>query len=78
MKTYPISIRPYGTHAVLVEWPRKVDEAILDDILLFNNFLKTNCIDPNIWETVPAYNSLILVQRSGTITLETFKNQLLE
>jgi len=67
MMPYPLSIRPYGIHAVLVEWPNKVDEAILDDILQFYNYLKTHCLKEKGWEMIPAYNSLTLVQNNSTI-----------
>ena len=35
MKSYQISVRPYGVHAILVEWPNEVNEEILEDILSF-------------------------------------------
>ena len=76
MKSYPISIRPFGVHAILVEWPKKIDEAILDDILRFKNYLKTYCLNMNDWEMVPAYNSLTLIQRNKKINYEGFKLKL--
>ena len=42
MSSYPISIRPFGVHAVLVEWPPEVAEAILDDIIAFGLYLEKN------------------------------------
>jgi len=64
---YSISIRPFGIHAILVEWPNKVDEAVLDDILKFTNYLETKCLDVNKWEIVPAYNSVTLILRKEPI-----------
>lgn len=78
MKTYPISIRPFGVHAVLIEWPEKVEEEILNDILYFSSHLKRNCLKEGNWELVPAYNSLTLILRLDTIDFDTFQKQLIE
>ncbi|MGB5497485.1 MAG: 5-oxoprolinase subunit PxpB [Maribacter sp.] len=76
MTNYSISIRPFGEHAILVEWPNKVDEAILEDILQFSSYLKLECLDAKEWELVASYNSLTLIQRKQGIDFEPFKNQL--
>ncbi|EAR01514.1 5-oxoprolinase subunit PxpB [Maribacter sp. HTCC2170] len=76
MTNYPISIRPFGAHAVLVEWPKEVHEAILNDILLFTSYLKSQCLDQKEWEMVSAYNSLTLIQRKSRVNFEPFKSQL--
>ncbi len=76
MTNYPISIRPFGEHAILIEWPNKVDEAILEDILHFSSYLKLACIDTKEWELVSAYNSLTMIQRKQRIVFEPFKKQL--
>ena len=76
MINYPISIRPFGVHAVLVVWPNKVDEAILEDILQFSAYLKSECLDAKDWELVSAYNSLTLIQRNRRIEFDVFKVQL--
>ncbi len=76
MSNYSISIRPYGVHAVLVEWPNKVEEVILDDILLFMKHLRTNCLDDSLWEMIPAYNSLALLYRKDPIDFDAFSQKL--
>ncbi len=63
MNRYPISIQAFGEQAILIEWPEKVEEAILDDILQFSNHLKKKCLEPDQWELLPAYNSLTLIGR---------------
>ncbi|NHF60126.1 5-oxoprolinase subunit PxpB [Flavobacteriaceae bacterium TP-CH-4] len=77
MNTYSLSIRPFGVHAILVEWPNKVQEAILEDILQFMECLKSN-LDMHLWELVPAYNSLTLIRRGDPIDFEKFSGQLRE
>ncbi len=76
MKSYSISIRPYGTHAVLVEWPKEVDDAILQDILRFNRYLKTTYLGESGWEMIPAYNSLTIVRNGETVNFDEFSAQL--
>ncbi len=76
MTDYPISIRSFGDHAVLVEWPNEVDVAILEDIIQFKSYLNQNCLDPNEWEMVPAYNSLTLIDRNKVIDYQSFKGDL--
>ncbi|WP_238934797.1 5-oxoprolinase subunit PxpB [Aurantibacter crassamenti] len=74
--SYSISIRPFGIHAVLIEWPNEVDESILNDILHFKNFLISNCLQNEEWELIPAYNSLTLVRLSESIDFKDFTNKL--
>ncbi|MFI8606111.1 5-oxoprolinase subunit PxpB [Cellulophaga baltica] len=76
MKNFPISIRPFGVHAVLIEWPQEVNDRILNDILFFNAHLKKECLHEGLWELIPAYNSLTLVLRNDVIQFDTFKIQL--
>lgn len=76
MNAHSISIKPFGKHAVLIEWPNKVEEEILNDILHFNQYLKQNHLEKNIWETVPAYNSLTLIQKDRPIDFKTFEGQI--
>ena len=76
MTDYPISIRPFGEHAVLVEWPNIVDEAILEDIIQFKSCLKQHFLDPKEWEMVPAYNSLTLIHNKNIIEYRPIKAKL--
>lgn len=76
MKNYSISIRPFGVHTVLVEWPNQVEEDILNDILQFMRYLRTNCLDEKRWEMIPAYNSLTLLYRQEPINFFDFSRKL--
>lgn len=75
MNAYSISIKPFGQHAVLIEWPKKVDEGILNDILKFNTHIKQKHLQNHIWETVPAYNSLTLIQKDSAIDFSVIETQ---
>lgn len=76
MSTYKISIRPFGVHAILLEWPQRVEEVILDDILQFARFLEEVCLKDENWEIVPAYNSITLIHRDRPIVFREFKEKL--
>jgi KipI family sensor histidine kinase inhibitor len=73
---FPISILPFGEQAVLIEWPDKVEEGILDDILQFSQHLKKHCLDTALWEFVPAYNSLALIGREESLDFRKMKREL--
>lgn len=70
MRNYNISVRQFGTHALLVEWPKQVEEAILVDILQFAHFLEDNPLNNSEWEFIPAYNSLTLVYKDAILDFE--------
>ncbi|MEK6153690.1 5-oxoprolinase subunit PxpB [Flavobacteriaceae bacterium 3-367] len=78
MSTYTISIKPFGAHAVIVEWPMEVEEAILYDILQYLQHLKAHCLAQEDWELIPAYNSLTFVHRETPIDFENFSQHLKE
>ncbi len=67
---YVITIKPFGRHALLIEWPQEIKEEILDDLLDFEAHLKENCLDTNLWEIVPSYNSITLINRHENVHFE--------
>ncbi|WP_435622550.1 5-oxoprolinase subunit PxpB [Flagellimonas sp.] len=77
MKKFPLSIKPYGEKAVLVEWPNEIQETILEDILSFvDSFSKKY---PSEWELVPAYNSITMVRSSNSgFDFDSVKSMILE
>ncbi|NAS13087.1 5-oxoprolinase subunit PxpB [Poritiphilus flavus] len=77
MNPYAISVKPFGEEAVLIEWPNRVEEAILKDILEFNKYLQEKLPGSGRWEQVPAYNSLTLINNKEGIDFEDMKKKLL-
>jgi KipI family sensor histidine kinase inhibitor len=71
-----IHTKPFGVHAVLVEWPVEVSELILNKILQFESFLKIQCLEGANWEYVSAYNSLLVVNTKTTIDYVSFSKEL--
>lgn len=78
MSTYDISIRQFGVHAILMEWPNRVEEAILVDILGFVHCLRENHLDGDKWELIPVYNSLTLICKDMVLDFEVMKQQLMK
>ncbi|MBC8768129.1 5-oxoprolinase subunit PxpB [Arenibacter sp. BSSL-BM3] len=78
MSNFKISVRQFGVHAILVEWPNKVDESILDEILQFIQYLKKNQLSEKEWEFVPAYNSLTLICKDTVLDFDYFKPKIKE
>ncbi len=75
MKSYPITIKPFGESAILIEWPKLVEESILEDILQFNRYLELKI--EGDWEFVASYNSLALINNTLPIDFNNLKKQLL-
>jgi len=76
MNSYPIHIKPFGDHAVLVEWPSEIERSILDDILTFKDFLKQNGYGDVHWEMVAAYSSLALINNKTKIDFKDVSEDL--
>ena len=76
MKSYPITLKPFGKKAILIEWPNKVEEAILDDIIRFKTVLKTE-LDASL-ELIPAYNSISIISNSEDFNLKALEGKLLD
>ena len=72
---YDLIYKPYGAQAILIEWPSKIDENILKDLIQFKNLL----IEINIKSIVEikyAYNSLLIVYDVVCRNFEIAINQL--
>ncbi len=68
MKSYPINIKSFGEHAILLEWPHRVEDEILFDILNFREFFKSKLGED--YELIAAYNSLTVVNEKKGVDLE--------
>ncbi|MDR9399497.1 MAG: 5-oxoprolinase subunit PxpB [Salibacter sp.] len=57
MNQYKLTYKPLGKSAVLIEWPSKIDEAIIQDIVAFEKNIEK---DEGFLDTIIAYNSLTI------------------
>tara|TARA_R110000764_G_scaffold104174_3_gene189791 strand:- start:624 stop:1361 length:738 start_codon:yes stop_codon:yes gene_type:complete len=71
-----ITIKPFGVHSVLIEWPNEVSEHILEIILRFQSYLRLNMLTDKDWEMVPSYNSLLLINRKKTIDFDKISKEI--
>jgi len=75
MSKFDIKVKAFGDHALLIEWPNRIDDQILDDIIRFTSLVLTQEGDDLINHT-PAYNSLLL-QYNSVIDLTSKRKTLL-
>ncbi|MCK5637961.1 MAG: carboxyltransferase domain-containing protein, partial [Flavobacteriaceae bacterium] len=66
MEKYKLKYKPLGSISVLIEWPQKIDDDILKDIILFRNVLQSK-LKGLIIDSVPTYNSLTIFIDSSKI-----------
>ena len=60
LNRFELTYKPYGNHAILIEWPSKIDKNILNDILLF----KEKIVYHNskvIVDIINTYNSITII-----------------
>ena len=67
MTAYDIHIEPLGQHALLLNWPDQVDEAILKEMLRLRTVLLTEGYTAPDWDIVMAYRSMALINNTGRI-----------
>ncbi len=59
MQEFNPSYKTFGNKAILIEWPAKITDEILDDILIFKKKIKRHF--KGFSDLVPAYNSLTII-----------------
>ena len=74
MGAFEIQIRTFGERAIIITWPDRVEEAILDDIIAFRTLLQNTSFSSGEWELVAAYNSLTLINNQRSIDLAEFED----
>lgn len=76
MKPYKITITPFGSQAIIIQWPNTISDAILNDILAFKSHLQ-NSFDPG-FEYVASYNSITLIYPDHKFDFKSLKNQIIK
>lgn len=61
---FKLTYKPFGEHAILIEWPQKIDKSILKDILLYKEKIQIEDIDFLVDLRV-AYNSLLVIYKNS-------------
>ncbi len=75
MPRFDIEIKPFGNQAILIEWPNKINDLVLADIMQFTSLVLKKKKSELINYT-PGYNSLLL-QYISLIDFDSKKQSLL-
>ena len=71
MDNFNLTYKQFGEKAILIEWPSKIDEKILNDILRFKQALNLSLRKSvDIVDVVTAYNSVTIIHRTEILTFE--------
>lgn len=70
-----LTYKQFGNRAILIEWPAKIDEEILKDILQFKEHIISNKKD-FIEECITGYNSLTIIYLREIIDFSSEKKSL--
>jgi len=57
--TFNLKYKPYGNQVILIEWPARIEESILEDIINFKQKIK-NDNKYHVQDLIIAYNSLTI------------------
>ncbi|WP_245777007.1 5-oxoprolinase subunit PxpB [Sinomicrobium oceani] len=71
LNNYRLNYKPMGEKAILVEWPERIDETVLEDVLRFRHIIREKY--GNACELVPAYHSLLVIFRKLSDTDKEIK-----
>ena len=71
MGEFQLKYKPYGERSILVEWPTKIDENILYDLINFKKSLYNHLFESTI-QIKSAYNSLLITYDN---TIDNINNE---
>lgn len=57
MIDYELTYKPYGETSILIEWPSKIDEKIIEDVIAFEKLISK---EQKVISTTIAYNSILV------------------
>jgi len=56
---FDLTYKPYGSHAILIEWPKVISDTVLNDIIWFKSAIATES-KTHIEDLINCYNSLTI------------------
>ncbi|WP_353779912.1 5-oxoprolinase subunit PxpB [Winogradskyella sp. 3972H.M.0a.05] len=72
---YDLVFKSYNEHSILIEWPSRIEEDILEDIQIFKQKIQ-NSANEQILYVNSAYNSLLVAYRNYISELNTKRAEL--
>lgn len=73
MTDYKLTYHRFSERSILVQWPQKIDENILNDVLIFKNHLLNSSIK-SILQINNGYNSILIIYKT---TIDNINNEFL-
>ena len=73
MSVFKLTYKPYGSHAILIEWPSEIDKDILSDVISFKDQILQNN-SKVIIDVINTYNSLTIIY---DLTISNIYNEIL-
>lgn len=68
---FELKYKKFGEKAILIEWPERIDENILNDILRFKQTLSESLkLSVDIIDVVSAYNSITILHKNNAVNFE--------
>lgn len=77
LSSYKLTYKKFGDQALLIEWPQKIENEILNDVLNFKKIIEKKIDNANVIVT-NAYNSLLINDLFCQLNLSVIKNKLPE
>lgn len=74
MNQFTLKYKPLGTYALLIEWPHRIDPSILEEIISLQTKIESE-LGEVIYETVNAYNSLTVIFKKASISMDDLKEK---
>ena len=75
MKPYKLKFKTFGNAAILIEWPQKIVQSILEDIRIFSDKIESNDIK-EIQDINFVYASLLIIYNPDMISFSELKQKL--
>ena len=75
MKSFELTYKPFGKSALLIEWPAKMSPEILENILAFNQKIKT-ADKKYIIEIIQSINSVTVIYQSELISFNKVQSEM--
>jgi len=77
LNQFDITFKKFAGNVVLIEWPARIDELILEDIISLQQQLESSLGD-FIEETINAYNSLTIITKADSISDDNLERKIWE
>lgn len=68
MSKFELEYQPFGPHAILINWPQKIDPGVLEDVLKFKNVLDSHYPKSKV-DIISSYCSITICYRLTIVNI---------